>query len=161
MEPKKNIKSFNGFDDKKNVIGLPSNDFEISPQTHRYMMEFPLYGVMYECWVNCELPSLSIGYNHHNGIRNHQWQPIRVKIRDLIGNDQNGLEFYNKLRSWLTDYNYNKINTTLSMLNLNGTLINRWDLWGCFVSDIYYGVQESELEITLHYDYCKTNYYDI
>jgi hypothetical protein len=157
MEPKKKLKVFDNFKTKKKPSGVDFYGFS-SQAVYRYLMEFPLYGVMYECWVNCELPAARMDYNPMNLRATHQWQPIQVKIRELFGGDENKLEFYNKLRSWFLDSN--KINTTISRINITGEIINRWDLRGCFVSNVYYGNtidygEEPELEITLHYDHCN------
>jgi hypothetical protein len=167
MEPKKKLKVFDNFKTKKK----PSEDDLRLPRfggpvMYRYLMEFPLDGVMYEALVNCELPSASIV--NHNSMNffgsTSQWNPIQVKISDTFFNYGDKQEFYSKLRSWFTGLN--KINTTISRIDPTGLVVSRWDLRGCFVSNIYYGTtfdygDEPELEITLHYDYCNLNYYDI
>jgi hypothetical protein len=156
MEPKKKLKVFDNFKTKKK----PSEDNFYGfggPVMYRYLMEFPLGGVMYECSVNCELPSASIVNNYFGSAffgSTPQWNPIQVKINTTHFNQ----EFYSKLRSWFTDVN--KINTTISRIDPTGVVVSRWDLRGCFVSNIYYGTtfdygDEPELEITLHYDHCN------
>jgi len=160
MEPKKKLKVFDNFKTKKK----PSEDNFYGfggPVMYRYLMEFPLDGVMYECLVNCELPSASIVNNYFGSAffgSTPQWNPIQVKISDTFFNYGDKQEFYSKLRSWFTGLN--KINTTISRIDPTGLVVSRWDLRGCFVSNIYHGTtfdygDEPELEITLHYDHCN------
>ena len=164
MEPKKKLKKFNGFKTKNKYV-----DHEPMRQ-NRYLMEFPLGDTMFECWVNCEIPSISMraGYPRFGRewevITHHQqeWQPIQVKIRDVLGDERNRSLFYSRMRDWFSDYNYTgrKINSTISRMDPTGLVVDRWDLRGCFVTAINYSNAyledtEPELEITLHYDFCN------
>jgi hypothetical protein len=175
MEPKKKLKKFNEFKTKKKseFVSLGINYVAHEPmRQNRYLMEFPLGDTMFNCLVNCELPSVSItrghqGFGMGDFLSHYQqeWQPIQVKIRDVIGDDENRRLFYDRIRNWFSDYNYTgrKINSTILRVDPVGTTISRWDLRGCFVSAIHYNNTylddvEPELEITLHYDFCNYNY---
>ena len=168
MEPKKKLKKFNDFKNKKNS---QQDDFFYlaRPAIYRYLMEFPLGDRMFNWYVNSETPQSQVltrrtyNFNTMNELAPiHQWVPIQVKFRDFIGSENHKNEFYNRLRTWFNDFNHTgrKINTTISRLDPTGTVVSRWDLRGCFVSALHYGNlnfdnHEPELEITLHYDYCN------
>lgn len=164
MEPKKKLKKFNEFKIKKKRGNLSEYPIPQLP-IYRYLMEFPFGDTMFYCTVNCELPSVSmrtgrLGFN----ITHYQpeWEPIQVKIRDVIGDERNRSLFYSRIRDWFSDYNYTnkKINTTISRVDPTGVTVDRWDLRGCFITAIHYGNaymvdSEPELEFTLHYDFCN------
>ena len=165
MEPKKKLKKFNEFKTKKKneFVSLDTNYVAHEPmRQYRYMMEFPLGDTMFNCFVNCELPSVSITRGHREfDMYRHDWQPIQVVIRDIIGDETHRNLFYSRISDWFNDYNFNgrKINSTISRLDPTGVVISRWDLRGCFCSSLHYSnfyldSEELELEITLHYDYC-------
>jgi hypothetical protein len=171
MEPKKKLKKFNEFKTKKKneFVPLDINYVANEPmRQYRYMMEFPLGDTMFNCFVNCELPSASIRRGHLGfGVGEFlsdyqpQWQPIQVVIRDVIGDETHRNLFYSRIRDWFNDYNITgrKINSTISRLDPTGVVISRWDLRGCFCSSLHYSntyldFEQPELEITLHYDYC-------
>jgi len=175
MEPKKKLKKFNGFKTKKKNEFIPPGIIYVDQEPrnqNRYLMEFPFGDTMFNCWVNCELPSVSITRGHQGfgmgeflSHYQQEWQPIQVKIRDVIGDDGNRRSFYDRIRNWFSDYNYTgrKINSTILRVDPLGVTISRWDLRGCFVSAIHYNNAyldhtEPELEITLHYDFCNYNY---
>jgi hypothetical protein len=169
MEPKKKIKKFNGFKTKKQIEFIPPGICDVhEPRLrYRYLMEFPLGDTMFECWVNTELPSVSLrtgnlgfGLTHYR----QEWEPIQVKIRDIIGDDENRRLFYDRIDNWFSDYNYTgrRINSTISRIDPTGVTVDRWGLRGCFISAIHYtngylDNVEPEIEITLHYDYCNLN----
>lgn len=168
MEPKKKLKKFNEFKvKKKNEFVPPDITYTHEPmRQNRYLMEFPLGDTMFNCFVNCELPSVSITRGHREfDMYRHDWQPIQVVIRDIIGDETHRNLFYNRIRDWFNDYNITgrKINSTISRLDPTGVVIGRWDLRGCFISAIHYSNAYTddnvpELELTLHYDFCNYNY---
>lgn len=157
MEPKKKVKKLEGFKIKK--------ENTIEPLVYRYVMEFPLGNTMFNCFVDCELPSVRTTSLRVNrgfvGDYLTEWNPIQIKFRDNIdGNNQN--EFYRRIRDWFSDYNYTnqKINTTIHRMNPIGISTDRWDLRGCFISALHYSNAYTddtipELEITMHYDFCN------
>jgi hypothetical protein len=135
-----------------------------SPPIYRYLMEIPLGDTMYNCIVNCEIPSVRMGDNYLNfrGHNRAEWQPIQIVFRDVMGDERTRNQFYEKIRNLFSDYNHTqrKINTTISRLEPTGVVVDRWDLRGCFISALHYGnayldFSEPELEITLHYDFCN------
>jgi hypothetical protein len=165
MEPKKKLKKFNEFKAKKKseFVSLGINYVAYEPmRQNRYLMEFPLGDTMFNCLVNCELPSVSITRGHREfDMYRPQWQPVQVVIRDVIGDETHRNLFYSRIRDWFNDYNITgrKINSTISRLDPTGVVISRWDLRGCFCSSLHYSntyldFEQPELEITLHYDYC-------
>ena len=174
MEPKKRLKKFNGFKTKNKNEFIPPGIIYVAHEPmrqNRYLMEFPLGDTMFECWVNCEIPSVSmrtgrLGFGGGEFLTHYQqeWEPIQVKIRDVIGDERNRSLFYSRMRDWFSDYNYTgrKINSTISRMDPTGVVVDRWDLRGCFVTAINYSNAyledtEPELEITLHYDFCNYN----
>lgn len=164
MEPKKKLKKFNEFKTKGEVTLESFYGFSASP-TYRYLMEIPLGDTMYNCIVNCEIPSVRIyndNYINFRGNFRQDWQPIQVVFRDIFGGEDVRNQFYEKIRNLYSDYNHTqrKIDTTISRIDPTGAVVDRWDLRGCFISALHYGgtyldFSEPELEITLYYDFCN------
>lgn len=160
MDPKKKLKKFEEFTTTKNC------ETGYLQHRYRYIMEFPLGDRMFEVFVYSELPShVSLRTTARNGweIHTNHCQPIQIKFIDVLGDEENTRLFYHRLRDFFSDFNhYNrKINTTLSRLDPLGTVLDRWDLRGCFISAINHGdLEDNHIEITLHYDsFNHTNFY--
>jgi hypothetical protein len=74
-------------------------------------------------------------------------QPIRVRFRDGINVSE-------------IEYNRSKKDICIQTLDSAGGVIERWDLRGCFPTEVsYHPIGENEeqlyLELTLHYDCCS------
>lgn len=167
MEPKKKIKKFNGFKTKKKIEFISPGICDVhEPRLrYRYLMEFPLGDRMFSCFVDCELPSVRMNHQYSWGGVSHinnEWQPILVVLKDCVGDEDNTYLFHQRIREWLNRYQQygGKINTTIFRLDSTGVVTDRWDLRGCFISDIHFSQTldgDHKIEITLHYDYCNLN----
>jgi hypothetical protein len=83
-------------------------------------------------------------------------QPIRVRFRDGINVSE--IELQNSISDW--DDNRSKKDICIQTLDSAGGVIERWDLRGCFPTEVsYHPIGENEeqlyLELTLHYDCCS------
>ena len=169
MEPSRKIKKFNAFTEKKsgdiiNFLPIPQEP----RRQYRYLMEIPLGDRMFMWWVNCELPSFNMNYGrdgwdvrYGRGAITQDWTPIQIRFSHLtMGYEDEDIYLFNdRLRDWVN--NGNKISTTIKRINNLGDVLDTWNLRGCFVSNVYYQTEldtiESQIEITLQYDYCRLN----
>jgi hypothetical protein len=190
MEPKKKIRRFEGLEFKKDyyaherryrmggsltphMVMTPSG---VERPTHRYLMEIPTPNGIVECWVNCEKPGYNARHERMNYMyethvllgenvvaSRYEWNPIRVIIRDLIGEDSTMGEVGNFLMSWFQAYSNGqyartfKRNVTIQMIDPTGVVVESWHLQGAFptvvtFNDLSFDHTETELEFTLNYD---------
>jgi hypothetical protein len=85
-------------------------------------------------------------------------QPIRIRFRDGINVSE--IELQNSIWDWVD--NGGKKNIRINTLDPTGVEIERWNLIGCFLTEIgYHPIGENDeqqyLELTLHYDYFTIN----
>ncbi|MHA2404565.1 MAG: hypothetical protein ACXADH_16315, partial [Candidatus Kariarchaeaceae archaeon] len=118
MEPKKKIKKFEGLKMKEEPTYRPGRgllpDVVMTPSgverpRNRYIMELPTEDGVVECFVNCEKPSMDMRMTEIPYLSTPtyvpnfgQTQPIRVVIRDVIGNHGNRVNSF--LMEWFQAY---------------------------------------------------------
>lgn len=170
MEPKKNIKKFGGFeiDTKPTTNTDPNLMYEpITIHNNRFIMELPTPGGITECFVNCERPNLmdrDHGFDDEFwSIQPHMWEPIRVNIRDVIGDNQQRvgeflMEWFQEFHSVRPPGTYKK-DVVIRVVDPTGVVVESWYIQGSFittftVSPMDYNINEIEMEFTLSYDNC-------
>jgi hypothetical protein len=167
MEPKKKIKSFDEFKQSNHPRGIFSHEGYEPTQSLRKIMELPMGNVLGFLRVDAENPqvrvetiNLPVGMYLEDFPRTMRGrtvpQPIRVRFRDGINVSE--IELQNSISDW--DDNRSKKDICIQTLDSAGGVIERWDLRGCFPTEVsYHPIGENEeqlyLELTLHYDCCS------
>jgi hypothetical protein len=155
MEPKKKIKSFDEFKQSNHPRGIFSHEGYEPTQSLRKIMELPMGNVLGLLRVDAENPQVRVEtINLPVGM--YVPQPIRVRFRDGINVSE--IELQNSISDW--DDNRSKKDICIQTLDSAGGVIERWDLRGCFPTEVsYHPIGENEeqlyLELTLHYDCCS------
>ena len=175
MEPKKRIRRFDEFTQSNYPRGIFNNEGEEPTNQLRRIMELPMGDVLGLLKVDAEKPQeqvetmdLPIGMYSEDFPRTMRGrtvlQPIRIRFRDGINVSESELQ--NSIWDWvnnsivgISSRGYKK-NICIKTLDPTGVEIERWDLRGCFPTDIgYYPIGDNDecryLELTLHYD-CYT-----
>jgi len=169
VEPKKKIKSFNEFTQSNHPRGIFNHDIYEPTQPLRRIMELPMGDVLGLVKVDAEKPimlteglALPIGMYHEDFPRTTRGrlnpQPIRIRFREGINVSE--IELQDSIWNWVDTLG--KKNICIKTLDPTGVEIERWDLRGCFPTQISYhpilGDDEHlYLELTLHYDYYIIN----
>lgn len=143
MEPKKKIKKLDTF-----------------KQSLKRIMELPLGGVLGVLRVDAERPQvqmetvnlpLRVGDIRPRMMGRMGPKPIRVRFRNNSNISETQLQ--DSILDWAHDGG--KKNISIKTLDTKGIEIERWDLKGCFPSEVgYYPINDGEeqhyLEMTLH-----------
>ena len=169
MEPKKRIKKFSEFTQSNHPRGIFNDETYEPTQSLRRIMELPMGDVLGLVKVDAEKPimlteglALPIGMYHEDFPRTTRGrlnpQPIRIRFRDGINVSE--IELQDSIWNWVDTLG--KKNICIKTLDPTGVEIERWDLRGCFPTQISYhpilGDDEHVyLELTLHYDYYIIN----
>ncbi len=169
MEPKKRIKKFSEFTQSNHPRGIFNDETYEPTQSLRRIMELPMGDVLGLVKVDAEKPimlteglALPIGMYHEDFPRTTRGrlnpQPIRIRFRDGINVSE--IELQDSIWNWVDTLG--KKNICIKTLDPTGVEIERWDLRGCFPTQISYhpilGDDEHlYLELTLHYDYYIIN----
>ena len=169
MEPKKRIKKFSEFTQSNHPRGIFNNETYEPTQSLRRIMELPMGDVLGLLKVDSEKPqvqvekiNLPVGMYPEDFPRTMRGrevsQPIRIRFRDGINVSE--IELQNSIWDWVD--NGGKKNIHINTLDPTGVEIERWDLRGCFPTEIgYHPIGENDeqqyLELTLHYDYYTIN----
>ena len=169
MEPKKRIKKFSEFTQSNHPRGIFNNETYEPTQSLRRIMELPMGDVLGLLKVDSEKPqvqvekiNLPVGMYPEDFPRTMRGrevsQPIRIRFRDGINVSE--IELQNSIWDWVD--NGGKKNIRINTLNPTGVEIERWNLIGCFLTEIgYHPIGENDeqqyLELTLHYDYYTIN----
>ena len=167
MEPKKKIKRFGEFTKSNYPRGIFNHEIYEPTQPFRRIMELPMGNVLGLLRVDAENPQvqvetmdLPVGMYLEDFPRTMRGrtvpQPIRVRFRDGINVSE--IELQNSISDW--DDNRSKKDICIQTLDSAGGVIERWDLRGCFPTEVsYHPIGENEeqlyLELTLHYDCCS------
>ena len=164
MEPKKRVKKFSEFTQSNHPRGIFNHEIYVPTQPFRRIMELPMGDVLGLLKVDVERPQ-----NRVDVTEDPIWvletrifgrrmapQPIRVRFRDGINVSE--IELQNSIWDWVD--NRGKKNICIQTLDPTGAEIERWDLRGCFPTEIdYHPIGENDeqlyLELTLHYDCCS------
>jgi hypothetical protein len=169
MEPKKRIKKFSEFTQSNHPRGIFNNETYEPTQSLRRIMELPMGDVLGLLKVDSEKPqvqvekiNLPVGMYPEDFPRTMRGrevsQPIRIRFRDGINVSE--IELQNSIWDWVD--NGGKKNIRINTLDPTGVEIERWNLIGCFLTEIgYHPIGENDeqqyLELTLHYDYYTIN----
>ena len=169
MEPKKRIKKFSEFTQSNHPRGIFNYGGYEDTQSLRRIMELPMGDVLGLLKVDSEKPqvqvekiNLPVGMYPEDFPRTMRGrevsQPIRIRFRDGINVSE--IELQNSIWDWVD--NGGKKNIHINTLDPTGVEIERWDLRGCFPTEIgYHPIGENDeqqyLELTLHYDYYTIN----
>jgi len=169
MEPKKRIKKFSEFTQSNHPRGIFNNETYEPTQSLRRIMELPMGDVLGLLKVDSEKPqvqvekiNLPVGMYPEDFPRTMRGrevsQPIRIRFRDGINVSE--IELQNSIWDWID--NGGKKNIRINTLDPTGVEIERWNLIGCFLTEIgYHPIGENDeqqyLELTLHYDYYTIN----
>jgi len=169
MEPKKRIKKFSEFTQSNHPRGIFNNETYEPTQSLRRIMELPMGDVLGLLKVDSEKPqvqvekiNLPVGMYPEDFPRTMRGrevsQPIRIRFRDGINVSE--IELQNSIWDWVD--NGGKKNIRINTLDPTGVEIERWNLIGCFLTEIgYHPIGENDeqqyLELTLHYDYFTIN----
>ena len=138
MEPKKDLKVFKGFTEKKTTISNVG-----TPDMCSYEIEIPLGDELYIGSIRCDLPAVNLVGNI--------WQTEPIKIT-LIKQEDREEDYESVVGKLLHLFNGGtKINIFINKLNNFNEVLNTWYLTGCFCSEISF-LYDSEVELTLHYD---------
>ena len=165
MEPKKKIKKFSEFTQSNHPRGIFNHDIYEPTQPLRRIMELPMGDVLGLLKVDSGIPimlvegaALPIGMYHEDFPRTTRRrltpQPIRIIFRDGINVTE--IELQDSIWNWVDTLG--KKNICIKTLDPTGVEIERWDLRGCFPTEVsYQNIGENDeqqyLELTLHYDY--------
>ena len=165
MEPKKRIKKFSEFTQSNHPRGIFNDETYEPTQSLRRIMELPMGDVLGLLKVDAEKPimlteglALPIGMYHEDFPRTTRGrlnpQPIRIRFRDGINVSE--IELQDSIWNWADTLG--KKNICIKTLDPTGVEIERWDLRGCFPTEVsYQNIGENDeqqyLELTLHYDY--------
>lgn len=169
MEPKKKIKKFSEFTKSNHPRGIFNHEIYEPTQPLRRIMELPMGDVLGLLKVDAEKPqaqveTIDLPWRNEEGLPPRTMmgravpQPIRVRFRDGINVSE--IELQNSIWDWVG--NRGKKNICIQTLDPTGVEIERWDLRGCFPTEIdYHPIGENDeqlyLELTLHYDYFTLN----
>jgi hypothetical protein len=168
MEPKKKIKKFSEFTQSNHPRGIFNHEIYEPTQPFRRIMELPMGDVLGLLKVDAEKPQLQVEQIGLPWGRREELprtmmgrmapQPIRVRFRDGINVSE--IELQNSIWDWVG--NRGKKNICIQTLDPTGVEIERWNLSGCFPTEIdYHPIGENDeqlyLELTLHYDYFTLN----
>lgn len=174
MEPKKRIKKFSEFTESNHPRGIFNHEIYEPTQSLRRIMELPMGDVLGLLKVDAEKPqeqvetiNLPVGMYSEDFPRTMRGrtvlQPIRIRFRDGINVSETELQ--NSIVGWLDNgggsfHRGYKKDICIKTLDPTGVEIERWDLRGCFPTEIgYHPIGENDeqqyLELTLHYD-CYT-----
>ena len=165
MEPKKRIKKFSEFTQSNHPRGIFNDETYEPTQSLRRIMELPMGDVLGLLKVDSGIPimlvegvALPIGMYHEDFPRTTRRrltpQPIRIRFRDGINVTE--IELQDSIWNWVDTLG--KKNICIKTLDPTGVEIERWDLIGCFPTEVsYQNIGENDeqqyLELTLHYDY--------
>ena len=165
MEPKRTLKKFQEFTDSKHPRGIFNHEIYEPTQSIRRIMELPMGDVLGILKVDAEKPqvqvekiNLPVGMYPEDFPRTMRGrevlQPIRIRFRDGINVSE--VELQDSIWDWVDTSR--KKNVCIKTLDPTGVEIERWDLRGCFLTEIgYHSIGENDeqqyLELTLHYDY--------
>ena len=169
MEPKKRIKKFSEFTQSNHPRGIFNNETYEPTQSLRRIMELPMGDVLGLLKVDSEKPqsqvekiNLPVGMYPEDFPRTMRgrevFQPIRIRFRDGINVSE--IELQNSIWDWVD--NGGKKNIRINTLDPTGVEIERWNLIGCFLTEVgYHSIGENDeqqyLELTLRYDYFTIN----
>lgn len=172
MEPKKRIKKFSEFTQSNHPRGIFNNEGEEPTNQLRRIMELPMGDVLGFLRIDAERPQTRVDVTEDSiwGLETRMRgrtvsQPIRIRFRDGINVSESELQ--NSIWGWVNSITYNDISSRgykkdicIKTLDPTGVEIERWDLRGCFPTDIgYYPIGDNGecryLELTLHYDCCS------
>ena len=174
MEPKKRIRRFDEFTQSNHPRGIFNHEIYEPTQPFRRIMELPMGDVLGLLKVDAEKPqgqveTIDLPWRNEEGLPPPRFrgrtvlQPIRIRFRDGINVSESELQ--NSILGWLNNgggsfHRGYKKDICIKTLDPTGVEIERWDLRGCFPTDIgYHPIGENDeqqyLELTLHYD-CYT-----
>jgi len=169
MEPKKRIKKFSEFTQSNHPRGIFNHEVYEPTQPFRRIMELPMGDVLGLLKVDAEKPqaqveTIDLPWRNKEGLPPRTMmgrmvpQPVRIRFRDGINVSE--IELQNSLWDW--QQSRTKKNICIKTLDPTGIEIERWDLRGCFPTEIgYHQIGENDeqqyLELTLHYDYYTIN----
>jgi len=169
MEPKKRIKKFSEFTQSNHPRGIFNNETYEPTQSLRRIMELPMGDVLGLLEVDAEKPqaqveTIDLPWRAAEGLPPRTMrgrtvlQPIRIRFRDGINVSE--IELQNSIWDWVD--NGGKKNICINTLDPTGVEIERWNLIGCFHTEVdYHFIGENDeqqyLELTLHYDYFFIN----
>lgn len=177
MEPKKKIKKIEGFSTEPKRFRRGGDLLMRMPlpyeprRQRRYIMEVPTSMGVAELWVNCERPTLETSreipfMNSTTFIGRHEWQPIRVIFRDIVGDgDINSvirevMDWSGSVSSGQYARTYKK-NVTIHMVDPTGIYVESWHLVGAFPTAVMMTQPDFddtiEFELTLNFDRCVIN----
>ncbi len=165
MEPKKVIKKFQEFTDINYPRGIFNHEIHGPTQSIRRIMELPMGDFLGLLRVDSEVPtmleeqvSLPMGMYSEDFPRTMRGgmnpQPIRVRFRDGINLTE--IELQDSIWDWANTSR--KKNVCIKTLDPTGVEIERWNLRGCFPTQITYDLipgndEHLYLEMTLNWDY--------
>jgi len=165
VEPNKTLKKFEGFTDSDHPRGI-FNDVIYEPTNSlRRIMELPMGDVLGLLTVDSEVPimlteevSLPMGMLAEDfpriTRRGLSPQPIRIRVRGSINVSE--IELQDSIWDWAESMS--KKNICIKTLDPTGVEMERWDLRGCFPTQISYDLIPGDdeylyLEMTLNWDY--------
>jgi hypothetical protein len=164
MEPKKRVKKFTEFTQSNHPRGIFNNGGEEPTNQLRKIMELPMGDILGFIRIDAERPQTRVGVTEGSiwGLetrmlgRRTVTEPMRIRFRDAINVSE--IELQNSLWDW--QQSWTKKDICIQTLDSAGGVIERWDLRGCFPSEVsYHPIGENEeqlyLELTLHYDCCS------
>jgi hypothetical protein len=164
VEPKKRIKKFQEFTDTNHPRGIFNHEIYEPTQSIRRIMELPMGDVLGLLKVDAEtpqvraetidLPAGMYSEDFPRTLRGRMPQPIRVRFRDGINVSETELQ--DSIWDWVDTSR--KKNVCIKTLDPTGVEIERWDLRGCFPTQITYDLipgndEHLYLEMTLNWDY--------
>lgn len=163
MEPKKKIRRFDEFTQSDHPRGIFNHEIYEPTQSFRRIMELPMGDVLGLLKVDAEKPqaqveTIDLPWRNEEGLPPRTMmgravpQPIRIRFRDGINVSE--IELQNGLWDW--QQSWTKKNICIKTLDPTSVEIERWDLRGCFPTEVsYHPIGENEeqlyLELTLHY----------
>lgn len=164
MEPKKRVKKFTEFTQSNHPRGIFNNGGEEPTNQLKKIMELPMGDVLGFIRIDAERPQTRVDVTEGSiwGLetrmlgRRTVTEPMRIRFRDGINVSE--IELQNSLLDW--QQSWTKKDICIQTLDSAGGVIERWDLRGCFPSEVsYHPIGENEeqlyLELTLHYDCCS------
>lgn len=165
MEPNKTLKKFEGFRDSDYPRGIFNHVIYEPTNSLRRIMELPMGDVLGLLIVDSEVPiilaeevSLPIGMYSEDFPRTMRGrlspQPIRIRFRDGINVTE--IELQDSVWDWVDSMS--KKNICIKTLDPTGVEIERWDLRGCFPTQISHDLipgndEHLYLEMTLNWNY--------
>ena len=169
MEPRKVVKKFQEFTDTNYPRGIFNHHIYEPTQSIRRVMELPMGNVLGILKVDSEVPimltkqaGLPIGMLAEDFPRTAVQsisavsfpRPIRIRFRDGINVTE--IELQDSIWDWADSMS--KKNICIKTLDPTGVETERWDLRGCFPTQISYDLipgndEHLYLEITLNWNY--------